>query len=139
MLKGEIWLDDTSGDEANYRTAFDPSYMRILGAGGKFVNTNTTDPATGNALTYIANNTCYLDLSSEENPPATIDFTTKDGVLKGDADGNGLINMSDVTTVINYILAKPVTKFVFDNADVNEDKKINMTDMTGIISIILGK
>lgn len=139
MLKGEIWLDDTSGDEANYRTAFDPTYMRVLGAGAKFVNTNTIDPISGNTLTYIANNTCYLDLSSEENPPSTLDFTTKDGVLKGDADGSGLINMSDVTTVINYILNKPVTKFVFDNADMNEDKKINMTDVTGIISIILGK
>jgi hypothetical protein len=61
------------------------------------------------------------------------------GVLKGDADGNGLVNMMDVTTVINYILSKPVTKFVFNNADVNDDKLINMNDVTGIINIILGR
>ena len=139
MLKGEIWLEDESGDEANYRTPFDPASMRVLGDGAKFVNTNLTDPVSGKVLTYIANNSCYLDLSGEENPPATLDFTKIDGSLKGDADGSGLINMTDVTTVINYILTKPVTKFVFVNADVNEDGKINMTDVTGIISIILGR
>lgn len=139
LLKGEIWLDDESGDEANYRTLFDPSYMRILGDNGRFYNKNVTDPISGKVLTYIANNTCYLDLSGEEDPAEVLEFTTQEGVLKGDADGNGLVNMMDVTTVINYILSKPVTKFVFNNADVNEDKYINMNDVTGIINIILGK
>ncbi len=139
MLKGEIVLDDVSGDEANYRTAFDPTYMRILGEGGKFVNYNVTDPTSGKVLTYIANNTCYLDLSSEENPAEELDFTKIDNVLKGDADGNGLINMSDVTTTINYILGRSVKTFIFNNADVREDEKINMSDVTGIINIILGK
>ncbi len=139
MLKGEIWLENLSGDESTYRTLFDPTYMRVLGDGARFVNKNLTDPITGKVLTYIANNTCYLDLSTVENPDAVIDFTKNEGGLKGDADGNGLINMSDVTTVINYILSKPVAKFVFNNADVNEDNYINMNDVTGIINIILGK
>ena len=139
LLKGEIWLDDESGDEANYRTLFDPSYMRILGDYGRFYNKNVTDPISGKVLTYIANNTCYLDLSGEEDPAEVLEFTTQEGVLKGDADGNGLVNMMDVTTVINYILSKPVTKFVFNNADVNDDKLINMNDVTGIINIILGR
>lgn len=139
LLKGEIWLEDESGDEANYRTLFDPSYMRILGDYGRFYNKNVTDPISGKVLTYIANNTCYLDLSGEEDPAEVLEFTTQEGVLKGDADGNGLVNMMDVTTVINYILSKPVTKFVFNNADVNDDKLINMNDVTGIINIILGR
>lgn len=139
MLKGEIWLDDTSGDEANYRTLFDPSYMRILGNDAKFSNINLTDPVSGKVLTYIANNTCYLDLSSEENIPEVLDFTTTGNVLKGDVDGNGLINMTDVTVAINYILNKPVTSFIFENADVKEDLVINMSDVTAIINIILQK
>ena len=139
LLKGEIWLDNNTSNQANYRTAFDPSYMRILGDKGKFTINNLTDPVSGKVLTYIANNTCYLDLSSEENPAEELDFTTKSDVLKGDVDGNGLINMSDVTATINYILNKPVSTFIFDNADVNEDRVINMSDVTGIINIILQK
>lgn len=139
MLKGEIWLDDGSGDEANYRTLFDPSYMRILGNDAKFSNINYTDPVSGNVLTYIANNTCYLDLSGEDNIPDELDFTTTGNVLKGDVDGNGLINVTDVTVVINYILNRPVTTFIFENADVKEDQIINMSDVTAIINIILQK
>ena len=139
MLKGEIWLDDRSEDEANYRTLFDPSYMRILGNDAKFSNINLTDPVSGKVLTYIANNTCYLDLSGEENIPDVLDFTTTGNVLKGDVDGNGLINVTDVTVAINYILNKPVTTFIFENADAKEDQVINMSDVTAIINIILQK
>ena len=139
MLKGEIWLDDASGEEANYRTLFDPSYMRILGNDAKFSNINLTDPVSGKVLTYIANNTCYLDLSGEENIPDVLDFTTTGNVLKGDVDGNGLINVTDVTVAINYILNKPVTTFIFENADAKEDQVINMSDVTAIINIILQK
>ena len=139
MLKGEIWLDDRSEDEANYRTLFDPSYMRILGNDAKFSNINLTDPVSGKVLTYIANNTCYLDLSGEENIPDVLDFTTTGNVLKGDVDGNGLINVTDVTVAINYILNKPVTTFIFENADAKEDQVINMSDVTTIINIILQK
>ena len=139
MLKGEIWLDDGSDEEANYRTLFDPSYMRILGNEAKFSNINLTDPVSGNVLTYIANNTCYLDLSGEDNIPDVLDFTTTGNVLKGDVDGNGLINVTDVTVAINYILNKPVTTFIFENADAKEDQVINMSDVTTIINIILQK
>lgn len=59
--------------------------------------------------------------------------------LLGDANDDGLINMPDVTVVINYILSKNPSPFNFVNADVNEDGLINMNDVTGIINIILGK
>ena len=139
LLKGEIWLDDESGDPDNYRTTFDPATMRILGEGGKFNSTNLTDPISGKVMTYIANNMCYLDISSVDSPAEEMDFTTKLNIMKGDANGDKRVNMMDVTTIINYILAKPVTKFVYDNANVKEDKVINMTDVIGVINIILGK
>ncbi len=57
--------------------------------------------------------------------------------LRGDANGDGLINMSDVTAVINYVLGRLPAPFVFANADTDGDGYINMTDVTNIISIIL--
>ncbi len=59
--------------------------------------------------------------------------------LLGDANGDGYINMSDVTIVINYIVGSATEGFVFDNADVVCDGFINMSDVTAIINIILGK
>lgn len=59
--------------------------------------------------------------------------------LLGDANDDGFINMSDVTTIIEYVLGKNPSPFVFANADVNEDGFINMSDVTSIINIILGK
>ena len=59
--------------------------------------------------------------------------------LLGDANDDSLINMSDVTTIINYVLAKNPTPFNFINADCNGDGLINMSDVTGVINIILGK
>ena len=57
--------------------------------------------------------------------------------LLGDANGDGVVNVSDITAVINYILGMTSSNFVFDNADVNEDGVINVSDITGIINIIL--
>ena len=67
----------------------------------------------------------------------TIEKST--AALLGDANDDGFINMSDVTAVINYVLGKNPSPFVFANADVNGDGYINMTDATGIINIVLGK
>ena len=59
--------------------------------------------------------------------------------LKGDADNDGLINIMDVTVIINYILNKNPSPFSFNNADVNGDGFINMLDVTEIINIVLNK
>ena len=57
--------------------------------------------------------------------------------LKGDANEDGLINISDITAIINYILQKETGKFNVSNADFNDDGLINMTDVTDIINLIL--
>ena len=59
--------------------------------------------------------------------------------LLGDANDDGFINMSDVTSIIEYVLGKNPSPFMFINADLNEDGYINMSDASGIINIILGK
>ena len=57
----------------------------------------------------------------------------------GDANGDGKVDVSDVTATINYILGKASGDFVFKAADVNEDGIIDVSDVTRIINIILGK
>lgn len=74
---------------------------------------------------------------SYENPDGIrLPVTT---ALLGDADNDGLINIMDVTAVINYILGKMPSPFDIINADANVDGLVNISDVTEIINIILGK
>ena len=55
----------------------------------------------------------------------------------GDANNDGVVDVNDVTTVINYILGKNPEPFNFDNANVNGDGAVDVMDVTLIIDIIL--
>lgn len=59
--------------------------------------------------------------------------------LKGDANGDGSVDISDVVAVVNYILNGEETSgnFVFDNADVDNSKSVDISDVVGIVNIIL--
>ena len=72
----------------------------------------------------------------------TYTFTVK-GVVLGDSNDNGRVNVADVVTTANYIAQKSVDAFCFPNANVilNEvDGKqvINTDDLTATISIAMG-
>ncbi len=135
--------DDASSNEQYYRTAFDPQTMRILSTEeAAFGKENIKDPRHGNAtLTYIANNTCYLDVSGVSSPKASILFTTEDetGTLKGDANGDGQVNVSDIMACVNYILENNPTPFIFLNADTDNSGKVNVSDIMWIVNYILNK
>ena len=168
LLKGEIWVKDEnagnsqpsgdeSGDESGaqnivksddegsneqyYRTAFDPETMRILSPEkAAFGKENIKDPTQGNiTLTYIANNTCYLDVSEATSPKDVILFTTDEDYdpLKGDANGDGQVNVSDIMACVNYILGSQPERFIFQNADTNEDNRVNVSDIMWIVNYIL--
>ncbi len=58
------------------------------------------------------------------------------GGLKGDVNGDGRVNVSDVTELINMILG--TTTMNKARADVNGDGQVNVSDVTALINIILG-
>ncbi len=57
----------------------------------------------------------------------------------GDANGDGHVNVLDITTVISYMLNQNPQPFMFDAADVNLDHTINILDVIGIVNLINGK
>ena len=59
------------------------------------------------------------------------------GFLRGDANGDGVVNVTDAVTVINYILGKPIEHFVPAGADANEDGRIDISDVVKEISNIM--
>ncbi len=58
-------------------------------------------------------------------------------VLPGDVNGDGVVNITDVTALIRYILNGGATGIDLDNADVNQDGTINISDVTVLIRLIL--
>ena len=59
-----------------------------------------------------------------------------DAVVAGDVDGNGTVNVSDVTTLVNMILGVVPKDDV--RADVDGNGTVNVSDVTALINIILG-
>lgn len=58
---------------------------------------------------------------------------------KGDANGDGVVDVTDVATTISYALENNPSPFFFDNADVNENGIVDVTDVASIIAIILSE
>ncbi len=56
--------------------------------------------------------------------------------ILGDANNDGIVNISDIVVIINYIMNGSASPFVFEKADVNGDGIINVLDITGIVNII---
>ncbi len=79
----------------------------------------------------------YFTVSKKVSPqPTSIPIFN---ILLGDANGDGVVNVSDAVLVVNYILGGDCPEIVFENADVNGDKTLNVSDAVGIVSIILGQ
>ena len=111
---------------------------------GYLVNDTTTYTTAQSCYSFIDDSftlpaeIMYAEVAVEpmfNNRPATM--------LLGDANGDGRVDISDVTTTIDRILRDTWTAedgtFILRNADVNADDKIDISDVTGIVDIILGK
>ena len=57
--------------------------------------------------------------------------------LKGDINMDGLVDVADVTTLVDYILERNPSPCDVDACDVNEDTKKDVSDVTTLVDIIL--
>lgn len=57
--------------------------------------------------------------------------------MRGDANGDGLVNVIDVQTTVNYAGGKQPRPFIFEAADMNSDQLIDILDVIGIIRGVL--
>lgn len=58
---------------------------------------------------------------------------------KGDANGDGDVDLADVQVVIKHCVGKPVAKFIEWKADVDEDGMIDLADAIRILNYHMGK
>lgn len=55
----------------------------------------------------------------------------------GDADNDGVVTVTDITTIASRILGGSPKPFNFDNADVDGDSRITVADISATAAIIL--
>lgn len=60
-----------------------------------------------------------------------------DESLIGDVNGDGEVNIGDVTAIIDYLLGTAGDNFNVEAADVNRDGEVNIGDVTAIIDMLL--
>ena len=121
----------------------DPSSGIFIPEGDLWVYVHSKTPATINEFAFY-----YLFGEGHlVVPPGTIDaYKAEPGwshfgeyLVLGDVNGDGAVNVLDVTTLVSYVLNEPTSPFVEAAADVNGDGNINSLDITAIVSLILNQ
>ena len=59
-------------------------------------------------------------------------------VIRGDANGDGRVTVTDIGMVVNHILQLATAGYSEEGADANGDGKVTVTDIGAIVNIILG-
>ena len=67
-----------------------------------------------------------------------ISLNTNARVINGDIDGDGMVGINDVTTLIDYVLSRDDSSINLENADINKDGIVDIADVTSLIDILLG-
>ena len=90
----------------------------------------------GKGTTYDASHIdkAYAHIDGGASDPGY--FTDKNAGLRGDVNHDGLVNVTDVTTLISMIMSDNTSGN--PAADVNNDGLVNVTDVTTLISMVMG-
>jgi hypothetical protein len=112
----------------------------ITGTSGAILNASLTIGASVNTGSYEATITNIVVTKQNGTQMKLNDSKFNiivTNVIKGDANGDGEVNVSDIVEIVNYIMGKPSANFVQAAADLNGDGEINVTDIVKVVSIIM--
>ena len=89
--------------------------------------------------TFRLNNSFFTTVDGVEFllPRSECQVQLIDKQLKGDANGDGQVNISDATFLIDYLLVGCQSSFHTENADMTDDDNINISDVTALIDFLL--
>ena len=85
-----------------------------------------------------------IEFNTQDNKKLTFDDVTfavnivGTTIVRGDANNDGKITVTDIAVVVNHILQLSNTEFSFFGADANGDNQITVTDIGVIVDMILG-
>ncbi len=92
--------------------------------------TNCFNLVGGQGTTYDASHVdkAYAHIDGGTSNPGY--FTAKNTGLRGDVNGDGSVNISDVTALIDYLLSGNPSGVNVTAADCNQDSSVNISDVT---------
>ena len=107
--------------------------------------TYSSDMFTGCTSLVGGQGTAYNSSNPKDKTYAHIDggtsnpgyFTDKNASLRGDVNGDGSVNISDVTALIDYLLSGNPSGVNVTAADCNQDSSVNISDVTSLIDYLL--
>ena len=91
----------------------------------------------GKGTTYDASHTDAEYAHIDGGPSNPGYFTAKNAGLRGDVNGDGSVNISDVTALIDYLLSGNPSGVNLTAADCNQDSSVNISDVTSLIDYLL--
>ena len=144
----------TSLDVSHFNTA-KVTDMRYMFAGGLYLQTiyvgndwstaavtqssdmftNCYNLVGGKGTTYDANHVDKTYAHIDGGPSNPGYFTDKNASLRGDVNGDGSVNISDVTALIDLLLGGG--SISNPAADCNQDSSVNISDVTALIDYLL--
>lgn len=77
------------------------------------------------------NNKLYFSDGSQFVVPGSVT------VMRGDVNGDGNVNIADVSALIDYLLTGDSSSIVMENADCTNDNNVNIADVSALIDYLL--
>ena len=72
-------------------------------------------------------------IQTDEENPGIEDY------LKGDANGDGSVDIADAVCIVNHIVGKATPAYMEAAADANGDSVVDIADAVRIVNLIVGK
>ena len=91
----------------------------------------------GQGTTYDANHVDAEYAHIDGGPSNPGYFSDKNASLRGDVNGDGSVNISDVTALIDYLLTGNASEVSMSGVDTNQDGSVNISDVTALIDYML--
>lgn len=129
-----IWTAEQLGintESSSRRAGSEPEIFKTTNNGYTF-----TDLDTSKRYVYRVRSLGEEKTSSQWSEEKSFEFGSA-GIIPGDANGDGTVNVSDIVLTVNYIMGNPAPNFNKEAADLNGDGEINVTDIVKMVNIIM--
>ena len=85
------------------------------------------------------NHDIYLEITSTTNKYTVRDITEQYQYKRGDINGDGMVDIEDVSRLISIVLGEQVDAQTRSRCDLDSDNLVDITDVSTLIEIVLGR
>ena len=142
---GEVITDTrmVNGEKFYYKTftitGTNYSINFVFNQGGSTASSHQTVDVTGVRTSSFFEVTTQTNKYQVRNVTDTYLPYLDNQLVMGDVNGDGSVDVSDVTSVIAYVLGATVDPFIWDAADMDGNGIIDISDVTAVIAVALSQ